>query len=147
MDGADRFELTSAEWAAYTHSLIGLCAAYAPVPHTGALTRLYCAQNASTSGGSANALTVAVNGTTVSGIAERIANATDAITGTYTAVTPFAPTTTSGSAGVVTRFTPSGSGRPDGYPVSEGDTISVTSDGAGTDGTLPCTFSAIIKRI
>jgi len=72
---------------------------------------------------------VAVNGTTVSGIAERFATDADAVTRTWTALASFALLTTSGADGKVTRFTPSGSSNAGGYPVTEGDTISVTSDG------------------
>jgi len=99
---------------------------FTPVPFIVVVTRVYGAQYAVVSGG-ASIVSATVNGGT-----------------------PFATMTfTSGTAAgqVVTPVLGTDTMVPaQGVPVVEGDVISFGSDGGSADGTVACTFTAVLRR-
>lgn len=97
---------------------------YVPAPFRGRITRVYAAQYNTATGGAA-IITTAINGVTVSGCTMTFSVTSGLAGNVYTGV----PTDRS-----VTHF-------------NEGDAISFTSDGAPTNGTVPATFTAVVRRV
>jgi hypothetical protein len=100
--------------------------AYVPVPFTGVVVRAYGCQYASVSG--------APTTVTVSKI--------DSLTGTSATIGTIV-FATGAATGLVTQAADVSAL---GVGVSEGDAIAFTSDGASDNGTVPATFTAILRR-
>ena len=100
-------------------------AAYIPSPLRGVIRRIYAALYSGVSGGS-TIVTAAVNGTAFATLTFTSGNASAGYV-----VTPGAGDTQVNALG---------------FPVNEADTISFTSDGGSADGTIPATFTAVLRR-
>jgi hypothetical protein len=98
--------------------------AYVPCPFRGRLVRVYASQYVHASGG-ACVISTAINGTAISGASMTFAVTTGLPGFVYSAT----PTDSS-----VTHF-------------NEGDVIRFRSSGAATDGTVPATFTAVVRRV
>jgi hypothetical protein len=99
--------------------------AYVPTPFRGRLVRAYMCHYTTVSGGTANTVTVSINGTSVSGAL-------------------ISATTSANPLGYVYSATPTDHAKT--Y-FNEGDVIGFAVDGGGADVTNPTTFTAVVRRV
>ena len=109
-----------------------LCATYIPAPFRGRIERVYATLYATATGTASN-ITVTKRDA-ISGLTVTVSGLTMALA------------TASGVAGQTFTASPA---HPLGVPasISEGNSIGFISDGAGADATVPCHFTAVLRRI